>query len=219
MLTSFDRASISPVTVHRLQSWLKEKESATLWLSMPNGSESSSDSSNTAATIVKAISNTPSLTQLQLIFHFCELPAYELKLKDVGRHEAGVISLLYSLIVQLIHMLPPEVTCSKNLQEARFQKLDGTMRSWSDAVSLFEDLLALSLPYTFCIISGFEVLDYDDGVKSCREFALKMRQAVTSCGLHRALKVLFVTAGAVQSLSSLMQQSEVYCEREPARRR
>ena len=220
ILTGHDRVSISQATLYRLQSWLGVKTSTALWLSMPQGIESFSDSSVTAANITKAISDAPGPVQPQILFHCCQLPARNILIGEVGRHEAGLISLLYSLIIQIVHGIPPEVTSSANLEKARFQKLDGTMHSWADAISLFEDLLAISMPYLFCIISDFGLLDYGDGSQPCRDFVVALRRVMTSLdSQHQVLKILFTTAGSTRSLSSLMERNEIYHETESARRR
>lgn len=220
MLTQLTNSSISQPTHHCIQSWLSKQASAALWLSMQNPVESSSDSSNTAASMIKSITSVPDLAKPQVLFHFCKLPAYGMSPEGVERHEAGVISLLYSLIVQLVHGLPPHTTSAKDLAETRFGKLDGTMRSWTDAMSLFEDLLSLSMPYLFFAIDEFGLLGYEGGVQPCRDFVLTLRRAMASCGSQqRVLKTLFTTAGRASVLSSMMDRSEIYYETEPARRR
>ena len=220
ILTSYDKISISAATSHSLQFWFSSPLPAALWLSMPYSVEASIDSANTAAGIIKAISSAPDPAEPQMLFHFCRIPAYDTPVKDINRHEAGAISLLYSLIVQLIHGLPPAITSSKDLSETRFQKLEGSMRSWADAISLFEDLVSLSMPYTFCVIDAFGLLDYADGMQPCRELILALRRVMALCdSQQRVFKILFTTAGKTTTLSSLLQKSEVHYERETARRR
>ena len=184
-----------------------------LWLSMPSGVDPSSGSSNTAATIIKTISTGSVSVQPQVIFHLRRLPPYGTPLKDVVHHEVGVISMLYhssSKWCMAFHRRSPSRRtfgrhASNNLMTP---------------ISLCGDLLSLSLPYLCCIVSDFETLDYDDGVKPCQEFALELREVMASCDAqNHVLKTLFVTAGGAQSWSSSMQEKEVHHEREPARRR
>lgn len=79
--------------------------------------------------------------QLDVISYFCEVP------RACGRHgipEAeSAISLLYSLLRQLVEKLPHRLDTAVNLSEARFENLDGSMNSWTEAIELLGDLLSV----------------------------------------------------------------------------
>lgn len=62
---------------------------------------------------------------------------------------------------QLINLLPARnVDDAFPLSKAKLPALNGTLRTWSDALSLFEDFLrAVRLPLLMFVIHGINILD------------------------------------------------------------
>ena len=215
---------ISPDTFQRLQSWLRARGSASLCIIFPPSSPAftnRSDSSAAAAAIVQALSQAPDLpAQPLVLFYFCNVPSYDTPLGGRERHEAGAVSMLYALIAQLVHSLPSEIDSSLNFSQQRFDNLDGTASSWAAALALFADLLAVALPYIFCVIDGLELLDYGSGERLCEDFVSTVWRITKSCeSRNQVFKMLWTTMGGTQALSSLTREGLAHYEREPARRR
>ncbi|MCJ1308966.1 hypothetical protein MMC25_002621 [Agyrium rufum] len=106
------------------------------------------------STVTACIISVLAQAESQLILHFCAL--LTVANPGMSEEESGLISLLYSLISQLVFHLKSALESSIDLSDERFSRLDGTMTTWSVALCLFEDLVSLSLPYVICVIDGIE---------------------------------------------------------------
>ncbi|OKL62445.1 hypothetical protein UA08_02574 [Talaromyces atroroseus] len=93
---------------------------------------------------------------IPVISHFCASSPRASK-KD------GLIALIYSLIRQLIELAPPMLNCDSNcdLSGERFRRLDGTIGSLADALSILDTLLHYKPPVLFCVIDSLDVLVVD----------------------------------------------------------
>lgn len=118
-----------------------------------------------------------------------EHPSMDLK-------EAGLVAILYSLITQLVHIVPPNLKPNRSLTENEFRKLDGTSYSSTAALIIVEALLSVVMPGLIFVVSGFELIDsrenYDPLFAMIR--LLKEQPA------DKRIKVIILTQGNCRSL-------------------
>lgn len=97
---------------------------------------------------------------LPLCSYFCQLQNDE---PPPGRTRETIelTALVYSLIRQLIELLPPDdVVPRTQLDESRFNGLEGTLDSFPDAIRLLDDLMgATGHAILIFVIHGLDVLD------------------------------------------------------------
>lgn len=123
--------------------------------------------------------------------------------------EKGIISLLYTLIRQIIDFVPPTVD-TPQLSAARFSSLDGTLRTWKEGLSILSDILVIAPPLLLIIIDGLERLDFAE----CGEHYLleligllqKSSETSDRDGSGNALKLLFTTAGNCAALNDVIDE-------------
>jgi hypothetical protein len=115
--------------VHALQNWSAATTSQMLWIMGASERLYPSASTFLAASIVNS-SDSLNIPLLQL---FCDWPG--------KAEEKAVIHMIYSLIRQLIEFLPLSIENSANLCTARFHALDGSVKTWDEALSILSELL------------------------------------------------------------------------------
>ncbi|KAF3407889.1 hypothetical protein DPV78_000636 [Talaromyces pinophilus] len=112
---------------------------------------------------------------IPVISHFCaSSPRTDKK--------AGLIALVYSLIRQLIELVPPMLDCDSNcdLSGERFRRLNGTIGSWNDALAILDTLLRYTPPVLFCVIDALDVLE-EAGDEALEQY---VRGLVTTLSSH-----------------------------------
>ena len=72
---------------------------------------------------------------------------------------APILGLVYSLIFQLVDVLPPLTETGPLIDMSQVEILDGSITSLSKALDLFSQLLALAPPYLVCVIDSFHVFE------------------------------------------------------------
>ena len=205
MLSDPQPRSLSNSMFHRLQTFILSPASAALWLLGLPDTRYPSSMSTVAAGIISILSQ----AEPQLIFHFCSLPSVEKP--GISKEESGLLSLLYSLITQLIFSLKPQFESDIDLNHDRFGNLDGTMTNWPAALKLFEDLVSLSAPYIICVIDGIEWTDYRRGSVRCAELLATLCKIMKGRE-NRVFKVFFTTAGTSGTLKDTLNSEDIYQE-------
>lgn len=153
--------------------------------------------------------------KLPVISHFCCLPR-EPPPAGSTRARRGLIALTYSLIRQLTELVPPvldyDSTC--DLSADRFRKLDGTFKSWKEALSVLDTLLLFAPPILFCVIDGLDVLE-DPSTDGCIQLLVQVLvghpKFLTSVPVNRntLFKILFTVARRPTSLLESLSESQV----------
>lgn len=211
MLNEPQARSLSNMMFHRLQMFVLSKRPSSLWLSGPLDNRYPSDMSNAAACIIAVLSQ----AEPQLIFHFCALPSVEQK--GMTEEESGLVSLIYSLILQLVISLKPIFESTTNFTHERLTRLDGSMKTFPEALKLFEDLILVSSPYIICVIDGIERIDYSRGSPRCKKLLTTMQKTMnagSNNGNDRIFKILFTTAGNSDTLTNSLQAEDIVQDNE-----
>lgn len=150
---------------------------------------------------------------LPVISHFCSPPSQSSDGNNAtGR---GLVALVYSLIRQLIELAPPVLDCeiSSDPSAERFRKLDGTLNTWDEAISVFDTLLNFVPPVLVCVIGSLHVLN-DESTERCLQSLVRILARRTNrpspTSRNRAtgtkptiLKVLFSASGNPTVLSEI----------------
>lgn len=155
-------------------------------------------------------------SKVPILFYFCD-PTQRANIEQgFSSEEAGVVSLVYSLIRQLIFLLEQNVDASSIcLSAERFRRLESPLSNWKEVVSLLDDLLTLSPGILLCVIDGFDDIDYGRGQTLCADILASMRrreEASTRSGL--VFKTLFTTTGYAKTLDEGLEIDEVVMDRE-----
>ena len=181
------------VIVYRLKEWSGALSPQLLWIIGPPNHALPSNMSSAAMNII----STASKLNVPFVSHFCALPPYERDNNDNSSREMTALTgLVYSLILQLIAQMPPEIKTGIDLAESRFQKLDGSLDNWQEGLDLLADLLQhFSLPLLLCIIDGLSRLDFNDGSPLCGQLIQVLQADVESTTSKTRLKVLLTTSG------------------------
>lgn len=142
-----------------------------------------------------------SASNIRVMSHFCELRRGE-KLCGGNTAEAqGTVSLAYSLLRQMIEILPLEFEAMSDLSRGRFEELDGTLLTWTAFKSLFRDVQSALTGKVYCVIDGMQWLGDDSTSVYIAELV-----AILRCD---DLKVLFTTSGISRYVMGTLERDEM----------
>ena len=136
-----------------LQDWLSASGSRTVWLYGPANARMPSEISSTSAYVVSMMES----MKVPLIAHRCRPQESE---------TVALISMIYSLILQLVWLLPEKFSSDRRFHGSRFAVLDGSINSLESALILFEDLLAQAPRILVCVVDGIQMIE--DGRENAR---------------------------------------------------
>jgi hypothetical protein len=208
------RLSVDPSVAMALHDWTRGLRSQTLAISGDQPVALPDATTQLCACYVSLARQ----QHIPIISHFCLVRRYTTG-DRATRAERGLIALAYSLIRQLIELAPPMFNCDSeyDLSADRFRRLDGTMASWKDALSILDILLSFAPPILFCAIDGLDLLE----VPSTEDCLRSLVQVLVSHTARRVappsdlipqetlLKVLFTTAARSSPLQSVLDSTQL----------
>ena len=112
---------------------------------------------------------------------------------------APILGLVYSLIFQLIDVLPPLTETGPLIDMSQVESLDGNITSLPKALELFSQLLTLAPPYLVCVIDSFH--DFEPSIKNTthtRDFLGVIKKSLDL--EHKIFKFLFTDSMRAFSL-------------------
>lgn len=187
----------SPPVMHetitaRITQWIKSPQSQALCIQLPYSAGPDSFGGNLASYVVSSAWE----TNYPIISHFCSLP----RGVEAGRspETVALCAMMASFIRQLVVMLPDSLPESAaDLGEARFASLDGTLRTWTEMLSLFAELLTLVEGSKLIVIHGVQLLNHKDTMDPISELLAIIREKIEDRdrSVKQIIKVLFVTEG------------------------
>jgi hypothetical protein len=146
---------------------------------------------------------------LPVISYFISLPPRDELRGGNSREVQALTSLTYALIRQLIERLPTQFSSSLDFSQGRILRLDGTLKSWTDAVELLKNLVQVVPKPLFYILNEFQVLD-DWSTETLVEDLVNILRGEGAKGVEgRMLKVLITTTGRSRALVRLLQPKEL----------
>ena len=173
-----------------IHEWLSASESRVSWIYGSPNTNKPSDLSSTSAFLVSKIKS----AKLPLIAYQCQ---------NSGSAMGTLISMVYSVVTQLIWLLPEDFSTDKDLSPHRFSLFDRSVERLPHAILFIEDLLALSPQLLIVIIDGIQLCE--DGLRLDNERGTGMylnpfREVLKNGEKDRVLKTLFTTDGVCNNL-------------------
>lgn len=197
---------VEGVVAQRLHLWTAQTESTMLGILGPRTLSHEDPTRLLVSSYIRAAKG----AGIPCISYFCTL-THESAPEGRTRETVELVGFLYALIKQLILYLPLQLPADQVLDEQLFRTLDGTLRTWEVALSLFSDLIRLATtPYLLIAIHGFEMLESDRTTPLLRDFVRMLRQ-FTREGKDTVptLKVLFATSGMSRTLGGELSANEI----------
>jgi hypothetical protein len=196
--------NIAPNVFHPLEDWIMTQESGWLWMRGPLGNNELSEVS-TAAYYTVMVSERLKIPLLSYRFRVDEFGVAESD--DPNAEERSMemdrfVLMTYSMIRQMVWLLPEKVETEIDLSPARFQSLDGSTKSLLDALNLIEELLSFMPQILVVVLDGFQFIDNDSGADgdSTHGYLELFLEILRSAGTNRALKVLITSDGLCRAL-------------------
>ncbi|KAE9365611.1 hypothetical protein N431DRAFT_519116 [Stipitochalara longipes BDJ] len=147
--------------------------------------------------------------KLPAISYFCSLPPVEELRGDNTREVQELISLTYALIRQFVELLPVQFSSDCDFTQERLSLLEGTSKSWTDAIELLRDLV-ISVPKpVFCIVDSFQVLDDWSTESMIGDFVKTLKDSGPEEETKETLKVLITTTGKSKALTRYLAVREL----------
>lgn len=180
-------------TIEDIQRCIGSKESSLLWVEGPAYGAFDEALHSLA---LRICSGAEELNLPCVCFFARNRYSFQTEHTSMNLKKAGLIAILYSLISQIVRIVPPSFEPNGSLTEDEFRKLDGTPQSSTAALSIVEALLSVVMPGLIFVVSGFELIDsrenYDPLFAMIR--LLKEQPA------DKRVKVIFLTQGNCRSL-------------------
>ena len=194
-----DPVMVSPEVLARLSEWSAASElSQVLWLEGPFiGTE---DFENPVTMMAAKFIKLADQFRIPVISYFCQLCRQQNTRPSRALEEEALTALFYALLRQMFEVLPPRFKTNVDFQESRFLRLDGTMDTWKDAMSVFCDLLALMPNGILCVLDGLQWLDDMSTNERLEELIQVLRGS--------KLKLLLTTTGRSASLRQVIPLPE-----------
>jgi hypothetical protein len=197
--------------IQRLQSWTIHAQSSVMALYGPASLSANSSSHLIASNYIQAAK----AAGIPHISYFCSL-TNEAPPQGRLRETIGSVSLVYALLKQLVRHLPLQWAASSGstLQE-RFAQLDGTLRTWNAALSLFTELLRLcEPPLLLIVIHGIEMLEHEATEPHLTALIEVLRRSThydsNPEDSGRIIKILLTTSGVSHVLGSSLTAGETF---------
>jgi hypothetical protein len=178
-----------------MQEWSTATASQMLWIVGPQEHRYPSSTSIIAASVIKSAID----ISIPLVQIFCDWP---------GKNEEKVIlNILYSIIRQLVDILPLKVETCSDFSTARFGNLDGSFQTWDEALSICAELFIEAPSPLLVLIDGIEHVGLGASRKHTESLLCVLNAHISRVSEHdknrKIFKVLFTTAGNCASLNKL----------------
>ncbi|KAK8043133.1 hypothetical protein PG994_013616 [Apiospora phragmitis] len=181
-----------------IQRWLQAPQSCLLWVEGPAYGPFDEALSSIGTRIQTA---TEEVGTNCVSFYAKTTYSFEPQLGSVKN--AGIISMIYSIISQLIRIAPVSLPNTPDLVEDRIRQLDGKLETIPASLEILEVLLSHMDPGLVVVICGFHLIDSREDITHLVKFAEILRDQA----LERRVKTLFVSAGNCRALSGSIDKS------------
>lgn len=190
-------------TLEKLQNWIRVTSSAFLWVQGPVSVSMEQQLSLAAIRIRDLVLNAgiPCIA-------FSPKSRYDFQQTNpssgVPKRETILTALLYSMVGQLVRLLPPEFVPIGKITQRVFEDLDGSVESLPVALDLIALLLGHTPPTLVVIIDKLHLADSP----ATRPYLIKFVELFRDLGSRQMLKVLFTTAGSCAVLAKMIKKAE-----------
>ncbi|KAI1741309.1 hypothetical protein F4680DRAFT_416368 [Xylaria scruposa] len=110
---------------------------------------------------------------------------------------AGLISMLYTIIDQLIAIAPYTFPITTSLADDTMRRLDGSVESISTSLDIIRALLSIINPGLVCVLCRFELVDSRENIPSLIEFIRILRDQPQ----ERRFKTIIISSGNCRALA------------------
>ncbi|KAI1078710.1 hypothetical protein F5B20DRAFT_547012 [Whalleya microplaca] len=169
-----------------IQQWAKSRDSSLLWVEGP-AHGSFEDAISSIGARIWAISEEAGIACIG----FFAKPKYAFESQGGSIKDASIVSMLYSLIMQLINIAQNAFEPFDSLTGDKLQRLDGTMQSIPTALEILKACLSSIEPGLICILCGFELVDCRENLTTLIEVIELLRDQ----SAERRVKVLVLSCG------------------------
>ncbi|KAJ3546080.1 hypothetical protein NM208_g2190 [Fusarium decemcellulare] len=195
----FHASEASPRMLQSLVDWLEDETepSTFIWLQGPTSwaEDHENPTSMLAAKFIEMAGEIKlsSGNSMPLISYFCSTSRRSPREGNPTREAEGVIALIYALLRQLLAELyssssrEPEMQASLSQLEYQTSNLDGTMRTWNEALSALSGAVSIVPMGMLTVIDGLHWLDGREAEESLR--------GLVKCLRRGNLRVMFTTSG------------------------
>jgi hypothetical protein len=152
---------------------------------------------------------------IPVVSYFCSLTHEDPPPHQI-RESVELIALLYSMIHQLINLLPAKFVSPDSawLDELPIMKLDGTLRTWDQVIQFFTSLVdCVDLPHIFFVIDSVNLLDDEsegDTFRALGHLVRCLKRLVdTNTRGTRVVKIFYTGAGLSRSLCYELDERDI----------
>ncbi|KAI1740429.1 hypothetical protein F4680DRAFT_419428 [Xylaria scruposa] len=203
-------APADPEFVTRLNAFTAKTESQILYVCRRYLGETSDPLQMSAAVYIALARK----AEIPVISYFCRL-SHDEPPSGRTRETIELSALVCSMIRQLVNILPGQLAAeAPNLGLQRFSEIDGTLRTWKQAISLLQDLVVcVRLPLLLFVLDGLSLLEYDseDVIETGLRMLVNCLKNIveTSKKEGRIVKILFTTAGLSGALCRELDEEDI----------
>ncbi|KAK8867395.1 hypothetical protein PGQ11_005973 [Apiospora arundinis] len=181
-----------------IQRWLQAPESGVLWVEGP----AYGPFDETLASIGARIQSTAEEVGISCVSFFAKT-SYPFEAELGSMKNAGIISLTYSIISQLIQIVPDSLSYTPDLTESMMRQLDGRLETIPASLDILEALLSHLEPGLVVVICGFHLVDSRERAAELVRFVELLRDQAP----ERRVKTLFLGAGNCRALAGAIDRS------------
>ena len=181
---------------NRIQQWNAVSTSSALWIQGPFQVPQPSRYTQLSAYVVM----TAQKAHIPVIYYFCD-------------STTSMVDLIYTLIAQLVGLLPGDFDSRLDFSAARFDALDRRSDSIEQATTLFKDLVAEGPYMLFVVVDGIQMLDTGSDRVHIQELVKVLRCTGTESNekpIH-LIKTLLTTDGLTDALIHLPDAERIDC--------
>jgi hypothetical protein len=146
---TIDSIAVHPEIAFALERWWNDEQSVSLWIQGPP--EDTPESSLPGEMVAMARG-----ANISVAAFLCQRLSLAGTAATEGEQIAG---LLYSLIYQLVHNIPPNFSGTIDFDRETITKLDGTLASLAPAMLLLQYLLSVGSGPVLLVVDSFDLLD------------------------------------------------------------
>ncbi|KAK8104990.1 hypothetical protein PG999_008349 [Apiospora kogelbergensis] len=181
-----------------IQRWLQAPESGVLWVEGP----AYGPFEDVLASIGARIQSSAEEVEISCVSFFAKTK-YPFEAQVGSMKNAGLISMAYSIISQLIHIAPSSLPYTPDLAESKMRQLDGRLDTMSASLDILRTLISHLDPGLVVVICGFHLVDSRENVAQLSRFVEILRDQAP----ERRVKTLFLSAGNCRALAGSIDRS------------
>ncbi len=205
-LIELSTAVVDHEIVEVVRDWSQSSTSQALWVQGRFQETHPSNASTIAAKVINTVRKMV-IPFLAFFFHVDDGTGEDLRTLVASPCESPEASMavncVYSLIRQLINQLPRDAELPGKNWKARFENLDGSLKTFDIALKILEQLLQQAPATLLIIIDGVEQVDDSEAQQPVSEVLLLLQEMTTETKEEKVVKTLYTTAGPSDVLEAL----------------